>query len=285
MSSAARVTTLPQGEPPAAPPAPAGPAQALQQAVGQVLSPVIETVDALNLGVARLTEGFAKLFPKMGAARLWSDLVFQWGHSHPHPPTFGFPLPSLGPILAAGAQGVLINGLPAARCGDLGLSVWCGGYFPIFEILTGSSHVFIGGARASRTLLDPTLHCLPVIGKAGLDKLGVAMMAFSAGMSALNLFANMEGAAVASIDAESAQAEATAASEASEAAQAKLVALEGTTEEAGAMMEATTTAMDASAAAAMAESAAAYSAAQGVGGSRQRPNNLPPTSRGWLCPP
>src|SRR3546814_9901195 len=42
---------------------------------------------------------------------------------------------------------------------------------------------------------------------------------------------------------ESAQAEATAASEASEAAQAKLVALEGTTEEAGAMMEATTTDM------------------------------------------
>ena len=196
---------------------------------------------------------------------MWSDLVFQWGHSHPHPPTFGFPLPSLGPILAAGAQGVLINGLPAARCGDLGLSVWCGGYFPIFEILTGSSHVFIGGARASRTLLDPTLHCLPVIGKAGLDKLGVAMMAFSAGMSALNLFANMEGAAVASIDAGSAQAEATAASEASEAAQAKLVALEGTTEEAGAMMEATTTAMEASSASAMAESAAAYSAAQGVG--------------------
>ena len=265
MTSASRVTALPQAQPPAPPAAPLGPAQSVQQAVGTVLSPITGAIDSLNLGVARLTEGFAQLFPKMGAARLWSDIVFQFGHSHPHPPTFGFPLPSVGPILAAGAQGVLINGFPAARCGDLGLSVWCGGYFPIFEILTGSSHVFIGGARASRTLLDPTLHCLPVTGTAGLDKLGAAMMAFSAGMSALSLMASMEGADAAAIEASSAQADANAAAEGSEMAQAQLVALEGTEEEAGAMLEATTAAMDAASAAAQAEATAAYAAAQGVG--------------------
>src|SRR6185436_3968443 len=216
--------------------APAGPASAVMGFVGKAVGMVTAPIDALNLAVGKATYAFVLMLPSFPAVRLWSDLVFQFGHSHPHPPTFGFPLPSVGPILAAGAQGVLINGFPAARCGDLGLSVWCGGYFPIFEVLTGSSHVFIGGARASRTLLDPTLHCLPVIGKAGLDKLGVAMMAFSAGMSALNLFAAMEGASVAEADASSAQAEATAAAESSEMAQAQLVALEGTEEEAGSMV-------------------------------------------------
>ena len=62
----------------------------------------------------------------------------------------------------AGPAGQLLNhGLPAARNGDLGLAAWCGGYFPIFEVMFGSSHVFIGGSRAARMLMDPTLHCLP----------------------------------------------------------------------------------------------------------------------------
>ena len=261
---ASRLTSLPQGQPPAPPP-PAGPADALLQTVGQVISPVTNAIDSLNLGLARATQGFADMFPKMGAARLWSDLVFQFGHSHPHPPTFGFPIPSLGPILAAGAQGVLINGLPAARCGDLGLSVWCGGYFPIFEVLTGSSHVFIGGARASRTLLDPTLHCLPIGGTASIGKLGAAMMALSAGLSLLGVLSAMERQTLAVSEAEAAQSEMTAAGESSEMAQARLVSLEGTEEEAGAQLEATTTAMEAASAAAAAESASAYAAAQGVG--------------------
>ncbi len=114
-----------------------------------------------NLLLAQATLGVLQFLPKMPAARLFTDLVFQFGHTHPHPPTFGVPLPSVGPVLAAGCWSVLINGQPAARSGDLGIGVWCGGYFPIFEIKFGSSHVFIGGARAARMLMDPTLHCLP----------------------------------------------------------------------------------------------------------------------------
>jgi uncharacterized Zn-binding protein involved in type VI secretion len=55
---------------------------------------------------------------------------------------------------------VLINGKPAARCGDLGLNPTCCGLPPIFEIFTGSSKVFIGGKRAARAL-DITYHCKP----------------------------------------------------------------------------------------------------------------------------
>ncbi len=117
--------------------------------------------DMPNLLLAKATLGVLQFLPKMPAARLFTDLVFQFGHTHPHPPTFGVPLPSTGPILAAGCWSVLINGQPAARSGDLGLAAWCGGYFPIFEVKFGSSHVFIGGARAARMLMDPTLHCLP----------------------------------------------------------------------------------------------------------------------------
>lgn len=137
--------------------APAGPAGQLLNLVGEAQ----EIMDMPNLLLAKATLDLLQFLPKMPAARLFGDLVFQYGHSHPHPPTFGVPIPSVGPILAAGAVNVLINGLPAARNGDLGLAAWCGGYFPIFEVMFGSSHVFIGGSRAARMLMDPTLHCLP----------------------------------------------------------------------------------------------------------------------------
>jgi RHS repeat-associated protein len=127
----------------------------------KVVEDVQTALDTPNYLLAAATKGISDFLPCMPAARLYSDLVFQFGHIHLHPPTFGFPLPSVGPILASGAVNVLINGLPAARNGDYGLSVWCGGYFPIFEIMFGSSHVFIGGSRAARMLMDFTLHCLP----------------------------------------------------------------------------------------------------------------------------
>jgi uncharacterized Zn-binding protein involved in type VI secretion len=47
---------------------------------------------------------------------------------------------------------VLINNMPAARCGDIGLAPTCGGFTPFFQIKTGSSSVFIGGTRAARML-------------------------------------------------------------------------------------------------------------------------------------
>ena len=102
---------------------------------------------------------------------------------------------------------VLINGLPAARNGDMGLAVWCGGYFPIFEVMTGSSHVFIGGSRAARQVMDVTYHCLPdpFGGKWGLGKLDIAMAVFGVGMSALGLAAAMEQESAADDRAEKAE--------------------------------------------------------------------------------
>jgi uncharacterized Zn-binding protein involved in type VI secretion len=74
------------------------------------------------------------------------------------PPT---PLPPIGPIVLGTCVSVLINGKPAARCGDMGLNPTCCGLPPMFEVFTGSSKVFIGGARAARQL-DITYHCKPV---------------------------------------------------------------------------------------------------------------------------
>src|SRR5262249_27998327 len=60
----------------------------------------------------------------------------------------------------SGAEKVLINGRPAARCGDMGLGIWCGGYFPLYEIFLGSSNVWLEGARAARLAVDITKHCI-----------------------------------------------------------------------------------------------------------------------------
>jgi uncharacterized Zn-binding protein involved in type VI secretion len=74
------------------------------------------------------------------------------------------PLPSTGPVipipLFSGAGKTQINGMPAARCGDMGLGVWCGGYVPMFEVFLGSATVWIEGMRAGRTLVDITNHCI-----------------------------------------------------------------------------------------------------------------------------
>jgi uncharacterized Zn-binding protein involved in type VI secretion len=47
---------------------------------------------------------------------------------------------------------VLINSMPAARCGDIGLAPTCVGFTPFFQLKTGSSNTFIGGNRAARML-------------------------------------------------------------------------------------------------------------------------------------
>lgn len=108
-------------------------------------------------------------FPGLPALRVW-DLDIGLPHAHNHPPNLTppnpvpVPLPSMGPIIPipimSGASKVLINGRAAARCGDMGLGVWCGGYFPMFEIFLGSSSVWIEGARAARLAVDITKHCI-----------------------------------------------------------------------------------------------------------------------------
>jgi uncharacterized Zn-binding protein involved in type VI secretion len=115
-----------------------------------------------------LSAPFSRIpFPAMLAVRVW-DLSIGLPHGHAHPPTMGTPLPSIGPILKIGLFGLgisgatktKINGEFAARCGDLGIGVWCGGYFPIYTILLGSSSVWIEGMRAARAVVDLTLHCI-----------------------------------------------------------------------------------------------------------------------------
>jgi RHS repeat-associated protein len=202
-----RVTALPTRAPNEAEQQPPNPARDVQNFVGQAMSVVSKPMDMLNLGAAAATNWLANALPSFPAARLYTDLVLGWPHGHPHPPTFGFPLPSLGPVLLAGSRNVLINGLPAARCGDVGFGVWCGGYYPLFEVFTGSSNVFIGGARASRQFIDFTMHCLPFFGK--LKKMDVAMTALGAGFSAVM---GAIGVAAAETD----QANALAAAEAAE---------------------------------------------------------------------
>jgi RHS repeat-associated protein len=107
-------------------------------------------------------------FPAFPAVRI---LDFDVGlpHIHMHPPNLippapPVPLPSTGPVIPipimSGATSVLVNGMPAARCGDMGLGIWCGGYFPMYEIFLGSSSVWIEGARAARVAVDITKHCV-----------------------------------------------------------------------------------------------------------------------------
>lgn len=83
-------------------------------------------------------------------------------HAHAHPPSNGVPLPSVGETIGSGCLSVLIGEMPAARVLDVGIAPTCGGLAPIFEICTGSSNTFIGGARAARMAIDLTRHCNPL---------------------------------------------------------------------------------------------------------------------------
>jgi uncharacterized Zn-binding protein involved in type VI secretion len=126
----------------------------------------MQAVDKLNLGFAKATNFIAAALPCFPAATQFS-IAMGLPHAHvahppsgppPVPPT---PLPPIGPVMFGNSVQVLINGKPAARCGDLGVTPTCCGLPPIYEIFTGSSKVFIGGARAARAL-DVTYHCKPV---------------------------------------------------------------------------------------------------------------------------
>ncbi len=138
---------------------PPSPARQLQEGIGKAMQIVSKPGDMINEGIAGLTDGISKALPSFPAATMGS-LVLALPHSHPHPPSFGVPLPPLGAVMAGCCVSVLIGGLPAARCGDIGMSPTCLGYLPGFEIFTGSSKVFIGGARAARAI-DITMHCWP----------------------------------------------------------------------------------------------------------------------------
>jgi uncharacterized Zn-binding protein involved in type VI secretion len=112
---------------------------------------------------------FGKIpFPAMPAVTIGAS-GFGLPHAHAHPPNLippasPIPFPHLTSLLSipilSGASNTMVGGKPAARCGDMGVSVWCGGYFPLCEVFLGSATVWIEGARAARVGVDITKHCI-----------------------------------------------------------------------------------------------------------------------------
>lgn len=205
-----------------APPAHQGAVGYVNQALGGVLGLINAPVELLNTGFALATAPLAALFPALPAATL-TALHVGLPHPHAHPPSLvppapPIPLPSIGTVLLSGCMSVLINGLPAARAGDVGLAVTCGSLMPPLEIFTGSSKVFIGGSRAAR-MGDITKHCTPSAG--GMSKLQKVMTAAGMVAGALGVVTNAMDSAHSSAEAAAADnANAAAASAAAAAGQA-----------------------------------------------------------------
>lgn len=148
--------------------------------------------DLANTGLAMATAGLAKLLPSFPAATM---LCPHLGipHVHVHPPAMPFPLPSFGVLLIGGCQSVHVNGVPAARAGDLGIAITCGSLAPPFEVFTGSSKVFFGGGRAAR-MLDITKHCQPSISPARIPISAIAMGALSLAVGAAGVVQSLDAA-------------------------------------------------------------------------------------------
>jgi uncharacterized Zn-binding protein involved in type VI secretion len=197
---------------------PPSPARTLQEGLGKAMQLVSAPGDAINMGIAKLTDGISKALPSFPAATMGS-LVLGLPHSHPHPPSFGVPLPPLGAVTAGCCVSVLIGGLPAARCGDIGLSPTCLGYLPGFEIFTGSSKVFIGGARAARAI-DVTMHCWPPKGWLARGAIAALTKAAMVGMKVMDVAGKVATTAGVIADLEDASASAAAGDSAMAAASA-----------------------------------------------------------------
>lgn len=114
--------------------------------------------DLAGAGLAMATRGVGAAI-ELPAATLLCPHVGS-PHVHAHPPAMPAPLPSVGVLMFGGCASVWINGVPAARAGDLGVAFTCGTFAPPFQIVTGSSKVFVSGNRAARQW-DLTKHCQP----------------------------------------------------------------------------------------------------------------------------
>ena len=144
-----------KGDPPKPEP-PSNPVRTVVDAVGAVQGIISAPIDLMNNGFAAATAGISAALPCFPAATMGS-LYIGVPHAHAHPPSLippapPVPLPSLGPIVVGCSPTVLLCGMPAARAGDLGMAPTCGGFMPAFEVVTGSSKVFIRGTRAARVL-------------------------------------------------------------------------------------------------------------------------------------
>lgn len=238
-----------------------------QAVVGAVAGLANAPTEFLNNAFARATNGIAKALPSFPAAILGS-LAVGIPHTHTHPPAMPVPLPGIGAVLTA-CPTVLIGGMPAARSGDFGVSPTCGSVSPVFEIFTGSSKVFIGGARAAR-MTDFTKACTPKspagAGAGGaMSKMGKAM---AAGQKALgtvgkvSMYMGVGGAALKVLDKH--MKGSAAAGKAAAAADAADAAADATAESIAAAEDAASAA-SAEAAAAAGEATAAMIAAVGMG--------------------
>ena len=136
----------------------ADPGAAIASAVGS----------AVDDKMSSLVSGMADAIGEYPAATLLS-IALGIPHAHvKHPPSGPPPLPPIpfppmGPVMLGTNLTVLINSKPAARCGDYGLNPTCAGILPplsaLYQIVTGSSNVYIGGSRAARSGIDITMHC------------------------------------------------------------------------------------------------------------------------------
>ena len=138
-----------------------GPVELLGEAMGML--------SAVDQAAGRLLNPLANLLPGFPALRV-GDMAIGLPHAHMHPPNLippnpvPIPLPSAGPVIPipimSGSTTTYIGGQPAARCGDMGAGIWCGGFFPMYETFLGSSNVFVDGERACRVGVDITKHCI-----------------------------------------------------------------------------------------------------------------------------
>jgi uncharacterized Zn-binding protein involved in type VI secretion len=215
-----RAVSGPEAEDPANPPKPESTARRIQEVAGGVGAALQLPLQLLNTGFALATSSIAALFPEFPAATLGS-LYLGPPHAHLHPPSLvppapPVPLPSLGSVLLGTSIRVLIEGLPAARAGDIGMAVTCCGLVPAFEIKTGSSNVFIGGMRAARQM-DFCMECAP--GSGAMSALGKAMMAVGMLAGAAGAVADMQDSMASEAAGNAAMASAQALSAAMNAAQ------------------------------------------------------------------
>ncbi len=204
------------GEPP---PPPQHPLRTVQQVASGAMGMVNLPLQLMNTGFALLTDPIAQLVPAFQPAATMGSMYLGIPHPHAHPPSLippapPVPMPSFGPVLAGNCVTVLIEGRPAARAGDLGIAISCGGFVPIFEIFTGSSNTFIGGTRAAR-VGDICRECQPAA--AGWARSVAAGMAIaSQAVSALGVAADVAEAVT---ESDAAMASAKAISAAGQAAQ------------------------------------------------------------------
>ncbi len=191
----------PDGKPPSTGVQAARTIRAAQQTAAVALGAASVLTDALDVGFANLTAPLAAICPSMPAATLASMYVGT-PHCHPtHPPSGPppippTPLPSLGVVTLGMSVRVLINNMPAARADDIGLAPTCCGLPPAwFKIRTGSSNVFIGGARAAR-VTDICQACKNIPDPPALSAFAKAMQVAGVVVGAMGIAADVAEAAV-----------------------------------------------------------------------------------------